>query len=73
MIDCLPVSEIKPEWSTCSGDRYVSHPQLRTAMIQLLDSPEKIYVVSDQTLPRSVEEAKNLVRDWRIARDTNPE
>lgn len=73
MIDCHPVRDIIPEWSICRGDRYMSHPSLRTAMIQLMDEPETIYCVSDETLPMSIEHARQIVRSWREANETTPE
>lgn len=73
MIECLPVTRVKPEWEVCSGDRYMSHPGLRVAFIQLMDSPEKIYCVSDQALPRSLQDAVEMITSWRIACDTNEE
>jgi hypothetical protein len=73
MIDRHPIRKIIPDWSICHGDRYVSHPSLRTAMIQLMDEPETVYCISDETLPMSVEHARQIVYRWREAHETTPD
>lgn len=65
MITRHPVGDIIPMWSQVIGDRYVSHPVLRTAIIQLLDDPGHVYAVADEVLPDSMESARKLVQKWR--------
>jgi hypothetical protein len=65
VIDRCITRQIIPEWQTPRGDRYMSHPSCRTAMIQLLAEPEFVYVVSDDRLPESVIEARAMVEQWR--------
>jgi len=64
MIERCPVNEIMPAWQTPKADRYVSHPSLRTAMIQMLAEPASLYVVTDQKLPTSIAEARSMVMQW---------
>lgn len=73
MIERLPVMDIRPSWEDPKGNRYVSHPSLRMAIIQVLDDPEFIYVVSDQVLPTSSEGAVTMVTKWREANATADE
>jgi hypothetical protein len=72
-IECCDVHVVRPDWSDPKGVRYVSHPRLRVAMIQLLDDPDKVYVVTDQALPRSIADAIEIVEKWRIASATSPD
>ncbi len=72
MIECMPVAQIRPSWSRPIGDRYVSHPDMRFAMIQLMDDPANVYVVTDQALPFDIESARRMVNEWRI-KDAAPE
>lgn len=72
MIERLPISEIMPAWQTPKADRYVSHPSLRTAMIQVLAEPASIYVVTDQKLPVSVAEARAMVSKWNETNEATP-
>lgn len=66
MIDRLPVLDIMPAWGIPKGDRYVSHPAVRTAMIQVMTDPTVVYVISDQKLPESIAEAVGMVEQWKV-------
>lgn len=66
MIDRLPTRQIIPNWQTPKADRYMAHPSCRTAMIQMMSEPEFVYVVSDDRLPESVSEARDIVEKWRM-------
>jgi hypothetical protein len=59
------VAEIHPAWLRPVGDRYVSHPHLRIALIQLMDDKEHVYVVTDQALPFDMASARRQVENWR--------
>lgn len=67
MIDKFPFAEIIPTWKIVKGSRYMSHPELRTAVIQTMEKPDVVYVVSDQKLPESVAEAVAMVTEWEAA------
>ena len=45
-------------------------PDLSFALIQLMDDPEGIYVVQDQTLPVGIVSARDMVARWREANAT---
>lgn len=52
-IDRLPYQKVRPTWgrpSSAMTVRYLSHPDLRLAFIQVISEPEMVYVVSDETL-----------------------
>jgi hypothetical protein len=70
MIKRMPVNHVRPAWASPVGDRYVSHPDLSFALIQLMDDPEGIYVVQDQTLPVGIVSARDMVARWREANAT---
>lgn len=72
-IDRFPVLQIRPNWDAPQGDRYESHPILRVAIIQIMLEPDYVYVVSDQMLPGSVEEARDMVVQWQVANETREE
>jgi hypothetical protein len=65
MIEACDVLEIKPSWQRCAGDRYIAHPSLRTAFVQVMSDPKTIYVITDQKLPSNVREAISMVEQWR--------
>lgn len=67
MIDRLPMDVIMPTWSTQGGTRWLSHPDLRVAMVQLQDEPDWIYVISDEALPPTLERAVAVVIHWRAS------
>ena len=71
MIDRMDVNAVIPSWGALPANRYMSHPSLRTAVIQMLDEPGVVYVVSDEALPRDNEEAKAMVIKWREAHDVS--
>lgn len=73
MIERLPVMEIRPSWEDPKGNRYVSHPALRMAIIQVTDDPEYIYVVTEQMLPTSTDGAVTMVTKWKEANATADE
>jgi hypothetical protein len=62
-----------PTWQFPVADRYVSHHFMGRAIVQLTDDPDHVYVISDQALPRSVPDARQIVTEWRIACETAPE
>jgi hypothetical protein len=70
VIERLPVLDIIPKWRDYPANRYMSHPQLRTAIIQCDDDPLNVYVVSDQVLPQTSQEAMDMVQQWRVSRAT---
>jgi hypothetical protein len=70
MIERMAVNDIRPSWSNPLGDRYVSHPDLRFALIQLMDDPNYIYVVTDQVLPAGIVHARDMVAEWRQTNGT---
>lgn len=70
MIDRLPTAQIIPKWQTPKGDRYMSHPSCRTAVIQTMTDPEFVYVVSDGRLPETMTEAHAIVEQWRTEHGT---
>lgn len=72
MISRHPVMDIIPMWSQVVGDRYVSHPALRTAIIQLLDDPGHVYAIADEMLPDSIVSARKIVARWRETNETAP-
>ncbi len=55
------------------ADRYMSHPFMGRAIVQLTDDPDHVYVMTDQALPRSAPEARQIVTAWRIANETAPD
>ena len=67
MIDKLRTADIRPQWlrpaQTMSGARYSSYPQLRLAYIQRADAPDMIFVVSDQRLPETLDEAMQMTME----------
>lgn len=65
MIEVYPVREIRPGWATRPATRYQSHPDLRAAVIQCEDDPERIWMVTDQKLPESIQEAVDMIVAWR--------
>lgn len=65
MIEQHPVLEIRPGWATKPANRYQAHPDLHAAVIQLLDFPEHIFIVTDQELPTSVQHAVEMIAAWR--------
>lgn len=71
MISRHPVMDIIPMWTQVAGDRYVSHPALRTAIVQLLDDPDHVYAVADEMLPDSIESARKIVAKWRESAEAN--
>jgi hypothetical protein len=73
MIERMPVNDIRPAWSNPLGDRYVSHADLRFALIQLMDDPGHVYVVTDQCLPAGIVHARDMVAQWREANAINEE
>lgn len=70
MIQRMPVKHVRPAWETPLADRYVSHPDLSFALIQLMDDPESVYVVQDQALPVGMANAREIVSKWREANAT---
>ena len=67
-VERLESSDIKPNWPRPTSHmttRYLSHPDLRLAFIQVADEPELVYVVSDEPLPETVGEAIAMVEKWR--------
>jgi hypothetical protein len=63
--DRLPCANIRPDWFDFPEDRYLSHPSLRVAFIQIRDDPAMVYVASDQKLPETWNEAAEMVAAWR--------
>lgn len=66
-IDRIPCIAIDAYWARHPEDRYVAHPPLRLAFVQLLAEPAVIYVVSDQPLPETFERAVVAIEEWRVA------
>jgi hypothetical protein len=69
MIDKLPCRSIRPTWVNPASNmtiRYLSHPTLRLAFIQVVNEPTMVYVVSDEPLPGSFVEAEAVVEQWRV-------
>ncbi len=68
MIDRLSYRQCRPTWgnpATGMTARYVTHPDLRLAFIQIVGEPGSVYVVSDEPLPASIVEAVAVVEKWR--------
>lgn len=68
-LDRLPYRAIRPTWANPSSAmtvRYVAHPTLRLAFVQVVSDSEYVYVVSDETLPGSLDEAAAVVTRWRM-------
>ena len=66
--DRLPCAEIRPPWTRFSAGmriRYLSHPALKVAFIQSVDEVGMVYVVSDDRLPETLDEAAAIVAAWR--------
>jgi hypothetical protein len=70
MIERHPCGSIKPGWTTRPADRYTSTPKFRLAIVQLLEDPEFVYIIADQTLPVSVADALAMVEVWRAQQPT---
>lgn len=66
MIEKHLVKEIRPGWATRPANRYQSHPDLRAAVIQLLDFPDQIFIVTDEALPQSIQHAVDMIAAWRL-------
>lgn len=74
-IDRVPYETVRPTWAnpvTNMRVRYLSHPDLRLAFIQTIDDPEFVYVVSDQVLPVSLDEAHAVAAQWRVDNGQTP-
>ena len=65
MIESQPVSLIRPTWAMKSATRYVSHPDLRFALIQL-EGETVVYCVTEQKLPESLQEAVEMITAWKV-------
>ena len=68
VIDRIPYRQVRPTWGRPAANmtvRYLAHPDLRLAFIQVIDEPEHVFVVSDQPLPASLEAAILVVEQWR--------
>jgi hypothetical protein len=75
-IDRLPYSEVKPHWrhpSAAMTARYLSHPELRVAFIQSQSEPDMVYVVSDEPLPETLDEAVAVIAKWRGDHEAAPQ
>lgn len=64
MIDKLPYSDVMPGWNDPKGNRYMSTPSCRTAIVQKKDAPAFIYVITDEALPIGIDEAIAMVDAW---------
>jgi hypothetical protein len=67
MIQRMWVNQIRPSWSIVTADRYESHVDMSFALIQFKDEPDYIYVVQDQAVPFSMENAREMIEKWREA------
>lgn len=74
-LDRVPFSKVRPTWANPSSHmtvRYVAHPSLRLAFVQVADEPMHVYVVSDEPLPGSFDEAVAVVAKWRTEHGKSP-
>ena len=68
-IERVAMVDVMPSWAVAGGHRFLSHPELRLCFLQLSHETEIIYVVSDQPLPETLNDAIAIVEAWRISHE----
>jgi len=64
MITRHPTEEIIPGWESRPADRYLAHPDLQAATIQLAADPAHVYVVTGAKVPETIGEAMAMAGEW---------
>jgi len=68
-VDRALTADIRPTWVGPPSNmrvRYLSHPDLRLAFIQAVEEPDTVYIVSDEPLPETLDEAVAVITKWRV-------
>ncbi len=56
---------ILPNWLDAPADRYLAHPDIQAATIQVTDDPRYVYIMTGEPVPTSVADARRIVAEWR--------